>query len=599
MRYKSVIRLCAAAAAFSLAFTSPVKALDSITVHLSGGNDDLRKELKSASLTVAAHKEGRNDSRDILSAALADYARLLDTLYANGYYSGVIRILADGREVAGMPLLPVPRSIGEVRIEVAPGTPFRFSAAQVGPLADGTDLPEGFAPGKRARSTAVRGAVETAISGWRAAGHAKAQTAAQSLLADHARAQLSAKVQIDPGPLVRFGDLRQTTPSAVRASRIQRIAGLPTGEVFSPDTLDTVATRLRRTGAFSSVSFTESETLGADNSMDIGLALADQKPRRYGFGAELSSMEGVNLSTFWMHRNLFNGAERFRLEGDVSNIGTTEGGIDYGASARIDIPAVLGPDTKVFALTRLEHLDEPDYKADSLRIGGGATWYLSDRLEAEAAAFYWYSETDDDFGKRTFQMLTFPGALTLDARDDPLDPINGYFVNLQASPFVGMDNTATGLRSYADGRVYRGIGAADKLVLAGRLQFGAVTGARVGEVHPDFLFFSGGGGTVRGQPYQSLNVTQGGNETGGRSFIGLSLEARAAVWNNLGAVAFVDAGYIGSESFYDGSGNWHSGAGLGLRYKTGIGPIRFDVAAPVSGNTGDGVQFYLGIGQAF
>ena len=43
----------------------------------------------------------------------------------------------------------------------------------------------------------------------------------------------------------------------------------------------------------------------------------------------------------------------------------------------------------------------------------------------------------------------------------------------------------------------------------------------------------------------------------------------------------------------------HAGAGIGVRYKTPIGPLRFDIAAPVSGKTGNGVQVYLGLGQAF
>ena len=41
------------------------------------------------------------------------------------------------------------------------------------------------------------------------------------------------------------------------------------------------------------------------------------------------------------------------------------------------------------------------------------------------------------------------------------------------------------------------------------------------------------------------------------------------------------------------------GAGLGLRYETGFGPIRLDVAAPIHGDTGDGVQIYIGLGQSF
>ncbi|NND41117.1 MAG: BamA/TamA family outer membrane protein, partial [Silicimonas sp.] len=57
---------------------------------------------------------------------------------------------------------------------------------------------------------------------------------------------------------------------------------------------------------------------------------------------------------------------------------------------------------------------------------------------------------------------------------------------------------------------------------------------------------------------------------------------------------------IGDEEFPDFSDESHSGAGLGLRYNTGIGPIRFDVATPVSGKApASNFYIYLGIGQAF
>ena len=66
-------------------------------------------------------------------------------------------------------------------------------------------------------------------------------------------------------------------------------------------------------------------------------------------------------------------------------------------------------------------------------------------------------------------------------------------------------------------------------------------------------------------------------------------------------MGFADAGYIGRESFQNGSdGEWHSGAGLGLRYATGIGLIRVDLALPVTGPDDEtGLQFYIGIWQAF
>jgi translocation and assembly module TamA len=64
-------------------------------------------------------------------------------------------------------------------------------------------------------------------------------------------------------------------------------------------------------------------------------------------------------------------------------------------------------------------------------------------------------------------------------------------------------------------------------------------------------------------------------------------------------VGFLDVGQVDADGLFTGAGNWHAGAGLGVRYATGVGPIRFDLALPVGGATGDGVQIYLGLGQAF
>ncbi|MCG6904788.1 MAG: BamA/TamA family outer membrane protein [Rhodobacter sp.] len=578
----------------------PAIALEKLDFRVAGDDKSLRQDLRGASFVQSAVSEKNTDARDLFAAALADYGRMVETLYANGHYSGVVHILIDGKEAASIPLLSVPRQISNITIAVNPGPRFRFGTARIAPLARDTRLPADFRTGAPARSTVIRDAVGAAVDGWRDVGHAKATPAGQSITADHAANTLNAQVQIDQGPLVRFGDLVIDTPSAVRESRVRRIAGLPGGAPFSPAELARVADRLRRTGAFSSVALSEAETLGPGNKMDIGLALADEKPRRFGFGAELSSLDGVMLSGYWLHRNLLGGAERFRVGAEVANIGGATGGIDYSFDARIESPAALGPDTKVFALTQYEHLDEPDYLSDQISFGVGAAKRFSDDLEAELGITYIYSQTEDGIGNREFSLLTFPAAATLDRRDDPLDPTGGYFVNLQATPFLGLGGTGSGARTYGDGRIYRGFGADNRVVLAGRLQFGSVFGAGLTDTHPDFLFYSGGGGTVRGQPYQSLDVDLGGGvRIGGRSFLGISAELRTSINDTFGAVAFFDAGYVGAESFYDGTGNWHSGAGLGLRYKTGLGPIRLDVAAPVSGDTGSGVQIYLGIGQAF
>ncbi len=105
---------------------------------------------------------------------------------------------------------------------------------------------------------------------------------------------------------------------------------------------------------------------------------------------------------------------------------------------------------------------------------------------------------------------------------------------------------------------------------------------------------------MRGHEFESLGVTlPSGQGSGGASFLGLSLEARAGLRENLQGVAFIDYGYIGENAFPDDTGGDQAGAGLGLRYISPIGPIRLDIAVPGAGESDSDFQFYVGIGQAF
>ncbi|ETX30868.1 autotransporter assembly complex protein TamA [Roseivivax isoporae] len=592
-------------AALAICTSTPAAlALDDVSYSVRAPSEEQREEirdlLRSVSLISAAENDGRTDPQDLVATALADYAHLLEALYSRGYYGGVINILVDGREASQIPLLDLPDRVGVIQVQVETGPQFRFSRAEVAPIPRKTELPEGFAVGKVAQSTVIRDAVDIAIEDWRARGYAKAGLASEDVVAEHRTNTLSAVIGIETGPSVRFGNMLVTTPSAVREGAIRRIAGFPQGESFDPEEVERVVERLRRTGAFSSVTLQEGEVVRPDGTMDMSLAVSDQKPRRIGFGAEYSTLEGIGLTAFWMHRNFFGGAERLRFDASVRNIGSSESGMDYALRGRLDIPAIYGADTDGYVLSAIVREDEPTYLSNRFEAEIGATRRLGDDTEVELGLGLIYSDVEDDLGEREFFLLTFPAGLTIDKRSNELNPRQGYYVNAEATPYLGLNDTQSGARLYGDLRGYLGWGDGDPNVLAGRLQLGSVVGSDLEETAPEFLFYSGGGGTVRGQPYQSLNVDLGdGDETGGRSFVGMSAEYRRDLTESLGLVAFYDAGYIGEESFYDGSGGWHSGAGLGVRYQTGIGPIRFDVAAPTSGDTGEGVQFYIGIGQAF
>jgi len=566
-----------------------------------GAPSALVEKLESASLTLGTAKRDEPVTpQDLLSAARADYGRLESVLYGAGHYGGVIQIIVDGREAAEIPPLSQSRQIDRVSIRVLAGPRFIFARAQVTPLAPGTELPDGFKFGAQAKSGLISDAAQAGIDGWRDLGHAKAELDGQKIVANHKDNILSADIRLAPGPRLRFGDLVVRKTGRVRPDRLREIAGLPSGETFSPEEVDEAAKRLRRTGAFRSVSVTEAETPSPEGTLDIEASVVDEKPRRIGFGAEISSLEGLGLSAFWLHRNLLGGAERLRFDASISGIGGDTGGEDYNLSARFDRPATFTPDTGLYLEAHVAEESEPSYRERSAGVGGGLTHIFSDSLTGEAGIAYRYSEVDDDLGSRTLEHVLLPLNLTWDTRDSQLDAHEGYYVDIEATPFAGLDGGSAGARLYGDARAYLGFGKDDRFVLAGRAQIGSVSGASADEVPPGMLFYSGGAGTVRGQPYQSLAVDLGGGrEIGGRSFMAFSGELRAPLRDALSLVAFYDVGFVGADSWGTDNGDWHSGAGLGLRYNTGIGPIRLDVATPVSGGSSGNVEIYIGIGQAF
>ncbi len=565
--------------------------------------DAVAGDLRTGSLTAAlVDEEDATEAPrpiDVLSAAQADYSRLIGVLYEQGYFAPTISILVDGKEAASIAPIAAPSIISNVVIDVVPGAIFTFGSVSITPLAPSSEPIDGLATGEVARISTLRAGTAAQIEGWRQAGHAKAAISGQQITARHPEKTLSAAVTLDPGPQLRFGKLIIAGESAVREKRIREIMGWPEGKVFDPDDIDLVQARLRRTGTFAAANLTEAETANPDGTLDVTATISDQLPRRYSFGAELSTQDGLSLSALWLHRNIFGGAERLQIDGEVKGIGGDTDGIDYRLTARLSRPATFRTDLEAYLLGEIEQVDDPNLFARTIRLELGGTYYASEDREYSYGVGLRRSQTRDDLGERDYTILTFPLTATFDRRDDPLNATSGYYASAGLTPFLSLDGTDSGLVTTLDLRTYRQVGNRVTLALRGTL--GSVAGPDITLAPADFLFFSGGSGTVRGQPYQTLGVELSPGVTiGGRSFVGLSGEVRVKTGENLSVVAFYDAGYIGSEAFFDGSGEWHTGYGAGVRYNTPIGPIRFDVGLPGSGpGDNSGVEIYIGIGQAF
>jgi len=589
---------------FALVFAaSPLWAVGKVQFDVTGASAVLVSDLRAASLLTGL---GDSDTaQDILAKAKADYGVLLDALYAQGHYGPLIHILLDGTEAASIAPLDVPKTIKTVQVTVDVGPAFSLSRAEIAPLAIGTKIPEGYAKGKLASSTVILNTATAAVDQWRKLGHAKAAVVDQALVADHNTAQLSAEIALQQGPKLHFGRLIVKGTDSMSQDRTLAIAGLPSGAVFSPAELDRAATRLRRTGAFRSVSLVEGEQITPPDHLDITANLVEEKPRRYRLAGDLASQEGLSLSGDLMNRNLFGGAERLTLSAEATHLGVDTGGLDYKLAAGFDRPATFTPDTTLSLGISFARQQENQQDDTALNLRGGLIHYFSNTLTGKASLAYHISRVIDPSGTTEFRTLSLPFSATWDTRAVKKDATDGVAISAEVKPFYGLGFTDSGVRMIWDARGYKTASKNGALVFAARVQAGAIFGSSLSGTPREDLFYSGGPATVRGQPYKSLGVyqlTDGSGTaflTGGTHFLAGSLESRLKVGRNLGLVGFVDMGHVDADAQFSLAGNWQAGAGIGLRYLTTIGPIRLDVAAPINGTTGNGLQMYVGLGQAF
>ena len=197
-------------------------------------------------------------------------------------------------------------------------------------------------------------------------------------------------------------------------------------------------------------------------------------------------------------------------------------------------------------------------------------------------------------------MLSLPTDLVYDTRDNRMDPTGGVHALTSFTPSVDVANSSAYVTSRVQVASYLPFDEERRAVLAGRISFESVAGASLAGVPATDRIFAGGGGSVRGYEYRSLGPMEAGRVTGGLSLLAASLELRLRATPAIGIVPFVDIAAVSDSAFPTFSDAPYVGAGIGLRYFTALGPVRLDVAMPITEKDGrDDFGIYVGLGQAF
>lgn len=560
---------------------------------------ELREQLVRAVGEVDGPPSNRFEARRRARAAM-DSAEAL--LRSEGYYQPVLEDVVEGEEnpVAIVNVTPGRRFVlSDPRVQwTAPAPDAASEAVALGEIA--------IKPDQAGRAGEVLAAEGRVVASLTRRGYADAAAEPRRVVVDHATFTVQPNYRISAGALVRLDGVRLETRGPTNPAWVTGLAPWNEGDVYDPDDVAELERRLLETGVYDGVGVALAPR---DQNLTSGLrpiivTLTDRPRRILEAGATFSTAEGSGLDLIWTWHNRFGRADTVVWQARAADV-------DSRLGVNLSLPHWRRPGETLRLSAAVLNEDTDAYRRTAAAVAAdlqqrlGKTSWISYGVGLDAGK---YDENRFDpvtrlpiNFDRDLIILTGRASAYLDRSNDPLDPTTGWRLSAWAQPTaVSGEDTTVFLRTEAQVTAYLPLQDGAKTVLAGRARLGSIVGGNELAIPSDRLFYSGGGGSVRGFEYQGVGPRLPDNTPrGGLSLVEASVEIRRDVWRSFQAVAFVDAGAIGFQETPD-FGNLRYGAGFGVRYKLPFGPIRADIAFPLDRRDGDAdFQVYVSIGQAF
>ncbi|HEY3947465.1 autotransporter assembly complex family protein [Phenylobacterium sp.] len=542
--------------------------------------------------------EARRRARDAAEDAIA-------VLRSEGYYAYDVQPdVGEGDTPRPLILItPGPRfHLGQARLDWIgqPPDPATIAAA-VAALA--------LKPGDPGRAAEVVAAEGRAVSTVQKRGYADAKVQPRQVSVDHADDSVTPDYRIDAGALVRLDSIRLTTNGRTKAPWLQGIVPWKPGATYDPDQVAELERRLLDTEVYQTVTVALAPPADAnpDGTRPVLVNLDERQKRTIEAGASYDTTDGLGLDAKWTRYSLFGRADTFSVLGRVSDL-------DSRVQLDLSLPHWLTPQQTLALRTAVYDSNTPAYDQKGFMVSADAThrWGHNSIFGLTGTYITWGGSIDvsrtQELGLQTLtplgrDLVTFTGLAdaALDRSDDPLDPRRGWRVSARIEPtFLTGDGSFAYLKLQAQVTGYLPVDTQGDTVLAGRVHLGSITNGTVGDIPAPQRFFAGGGGSVRGFGFQEVGPRLADNTPeGGLSLTEASVELRHRLNAKWGVVAFVDAGTVGLNQLPNFSQS-SIGAGFGVRYNLGFGPIRVDLATPITSRRGEPpLQVYVSIGQSF
>lgn len=483
-----------------------------------------------------------------------------------------------------------------VRIHVVPGEPVRVNSVELAVTGPITADPEEaqritqikrrwrLRTGTRFRQAAWDEAKNAVLNALVLDGYPTARITVSEARVDPEAASVAVNVQVDSGPLFRFGAIEITGLERYPRELVLNLSQIRGGERYTHDALLHYQAALQASGYFSSASVSVDPDAAGATTVPVVVRVTEHPVMKIDLGLGYSTNTGPRSQAGFTHYNTFRpgwqSQSKLKLEGKQQSLD----------AELAFLPEPDGWRNRVGA--EVNRTDVQGLVTERLGLSGNRAW-RSPRMERDITVkLQTEQQKIQDLRVDNLQALSLNYSWTLRRVDDLLRPKDGYLLNLQLGGAAEeLLSTRSFVRSYGRGVYILPFGRRDRLHL--RAEAGAVWADARDGIPNEFLFRAGGDQSIRGYAYQSLGVREGGAVIGARYLAVGTVEYQHDFTQNWGGALFLDGG-----NAVDQIPNFRAvyGYGAGVRWISPAGSLNFDIARASE----DGkLRFHFTIGARF
>lgn len=390
----------------------------------------------------------------------------------------------------------------------------------------------------------------------------------------------------DSGERFRLGDVRFDEGHGFDTSLLNQFVTFEPGTVYHSDKITRLNSDLSNSGYFANVDVNADPSSANDGVIPVEVALRTRDPRSIAAGIGFSTDVGPRLRGNWREHWINSMGHRRGAETELSQP-------RQNVSAWYELPLDPPMTDSIRLSAGYQREDIEDVESELLTLEQqwnhqlDSGWLQTAFIRLEEERFRFGDGSED----RSRLLLPGVGYSRLNA-NSAFDPSRGYRLSLEvtgAHRAVVSDADIFHVFAQAKG-LYT---LADKHRFLSRVRLGGVATNRFEDVPPSLRFFAGGDQSVRGYGYETLSPEDSdGVGVGGRYLMVGSLEYQYEFIDSWRAAVFVDEGNA-VDNFSD---SLATGAGVGIRWISPVGPIRLDVAKGLNPEFGGGWRVHFSMG---